>query len=190
MPPQVDPGQGAVASPDDVMAAQDQAMTQQRDAVMGMAPVPEEAIPIRDVERLIEEINGVLGAVNKKLPEGFEPIRDIEWSPPKGEKTWSAALPGPIWMPLVTLAAMAVQVDGGSFQAKHGFDPTTMKKPDDYRVAAAKLRNMGKDSKFIEAVTKGAFGEDGAVEGPPAQTAPMPPPEEAGEGDIMTEAAM
>lgn len=184
------PGAGAPTSPDDVMATQEQAAAAQRDAIMSMAPVPAEAIPVRDVERLVEEINGVLSAVNKKLPEGFEPIRPIEWTPTKGEKTWSAAIPGEVWVPLATLAAMAVQVEGGKFAEKHGFDPTKLTTPDEYKVAAAKLRNMAKDDKFIDAVTQGAFGGGGAVEGAPAPAPPAPSPEQAGGQDIMAEAAM
>ncbi|HLD90231.1 MAG TPA: hypothetical protein VI911_04325 [Patescibacteria group bacterium] len=173
--------------PADVAASEQQRLEAVQGSLMDQSPVPTQAVPIRDVERVLEEVNGVLGKISDSLPAGYDAIRPIVWEPTKGEKTWSAALPPAIWLPLATLFIMAMQVEGGKYAPKHGFDPTTMKTPDDYQAVAAKLRVMANDKKFIEAVSADIGGGAGP-EGSPAR--PAPAPEEAGGEDAMSRAAM
>ena len=155
-------------SPDDLAGADAARMQEQLAAIDADAPPPKEAVPIADVMDLKSALGKFLEVVNKALG-GEMGMASIEWEPPKGEKTWSAPLPPPMWRPLLAILALTKQVGDGKWADKapdpYGIlDKTTMQH------ATVQIEKLAGDKKFIDAITESLAPVEGEEE--PAPMAP------------------
>ena len=144
---------------------EDMAMEGDMAAEMPTAPMPEQPYSVNAVKTLMKELNKALDKL------AGEDIPDLEAElASKGAK-----LEGPLPQELyVTLMAIAetLQMLGGDFADKYGFQVESLLTDADLRKVTATLKKMSKDKKLIEAM-QAPVGGEGAPE--MAEEQPSPP---------------
>jgi len=198
MPMPADPMAGGPppATADDVMAAQQEADAASAAGQQSDAPVPDESIPLDDVEFVVTAINDVVGAVNKVIGEDAVPPlpwkKDFEADPGLAEslpgmaalvgmKNLDTAWPGPIWGAAKLLSTAPAQIDGGKHKALAFDAAELLRTKGGTKSAAAKLKRIAKSKPLIKALAA-------AEQGPPVPEN-LPPVSPAGPAPIGSDLA-
>lgn len=130
------------ATPDDVMAAQDQERQAQIEQIAATAPMPDKPYTYKAVDKFADAMNDFVGKVEPEM-------QAAEYNPPEGEKKLDGPLPAEVYVPFAVIMGFISQVEG--------FDKYIMK-PEDLvsdtalSKGAANFKRMGKDKKLLEAL--------------------------------------
>lgn len=147
------------ATPDEVMAADQEAAMQRFETIAATAPQPEKPFSVQAIQTLIKQFNETIETLS-----GGE-LPDVTWEPAEKGPKWQQPLPKEIFVPLVALDDAVAMALGGP-QPKYKIDPVSILQDAGLRKATAQLVLMQKDKKLIQAIQQPAPAtEPEAVEG-------------------------
>jgi hypothetical protein len=157
----------AGASPDDVMAAQDQQRQAQIEAIAASAPMPEKPYTVKAIDKMVTALNDFVTTVDPNVPP-------VEFIAPEGEKKLDGPLPAEVFVPFVVTMAFVDQMPEESYK-KYIMQPDELVSDTALKKASANLGRMKKDKALIEDMQTLGQG---------------PAPEEEEEAPEMTEEEM
>jgi len=128
------------ATPEDVMAAQDQQRQAQIQQIAQTAPMPEKPYTYKAIDKFADAMNDF---VKKVEPE----MMAAEYNPPEGENKLDGPLPAEVYVPFAVIMGFISQLEG--------FDKFIMKPEDLISDAAlskgaANFKRMAKDKKLLK----------------------------------------
>jgi hypothetical protein len=155
------------ATPEDVMALQEEQSIAQMDALSATAPPPSKPYTVTTVKKFADELDKTIDAL-----AGTD-IPIPEWQPDEnivdGGK-WPEPLPPEIYAPAMALAEAVRMVDAEGNFSEYIFEASGLVSDVELKAAAGKMKLMAKDkelAKLLQAPMEGA---------PPAEMeAPIPP---------------
>lgn len=146
----------AGATPDDVMASQDEQRRAQIEAIAASAPMPEKPYTVKAIDKMVISLNDFVTTIDPNVPP-------VEFVAPEGEKKIDGPLPAEVFVPFVVTMAFVDQLGEGAYQ-KYVMQPDELVSDTALKKASANLGRMKKDKALIEdmqAVGPGAAPEEG-----------------------------
>ena len=173
-PPPGEPGT------EEVMGEMEDERLAQMEAVAATAPQPEKPFSLPLVQKMVDEMNGILSTVDPNISE-------IEFVP-EGERI-DGPLPPEVYVPFVLIMSFMAQFEGKGYE-KYMMNPEEFINDAAVRKATAMLQMMQKDDQLIEdmKMVPGAEGEEMEEEIPEEELPPAEPM--PGELDETDEALM
>ena len=147
MPPEGMPPQQGGASPQDVMAAQDQQRAAQIEAIAAAAPRPEKPFTTKKIMSLVDSMNGFLDKVEAGIPP-------VEFE--SAEKKMDGPLPAEVFVPFVVIMSFVDQL--GEYD-KFVMQPEELNSDAALTKAAGQFKRMSNDKGLIEDLQEGAEPE-------------------------------
>jgi|TARA_R100000084_G_scaffold97326_1_gene51252 hypothetical protein len=157
----------------------------QLDELARSAPEPTKPFSAKAIQSLVDIINDSLSKISDvEIPE-----ISFDDSGVDGGKL-NSPLPADIFLTLVAISQLITMVGGGEFSGKFGFDPFTLVTDTDLRKAAAQIKMMAKDKKFIEAVSNLQGEQQMPGDEGPQDAGMAPPPSDMTDEDAMLASEM
>lgn len=168
------------ATPEDVMALQEEQSAAQMDALSATAPPPSKPYTVTTVKKFADELDktiDTLAGTDIPIPE-WQPDENIV---DKGK--WPEPLPPEIYAPAMALAEAVRMVDVEGNFSEYIFEASGLVSDVELKAAAGKLKLMAKDkelAKLLQAPMEGAPTGEMEAPIPPAGA----PPESMSETDL------
>ena len=150
------------ASPQDVMAAQDEQRMAQIQAIAASAPQPEKPYTVKAVDRMLAAMNDFITTVD-------EEIMPIEYAAPEGNKI-EGPLPAEVFVPYVVTMSFIEQL--GEYE-KYIIQPDSLVSDTALKKSEANFKRMKKDKSLVEDMQAAAQGAPLAEDDDPMSDAEM-----------------
>ena len=150
------------ATPDDVMAAQDQERQAQIEQIAATAPMPDKPYTYKAVDKFADAMNDFVGKVEPEM-------QAAEYNPPEGEKKLDGQLPPEVYVPFAVIMGFVSQL--GEYE-KYIMNPEDLVSDTALSKASANFGRMKKDKKLMAALQQ-PVGEPEEMEDPEMSEAEM-----------------